>query len=94
MAVAPGTHASPVFDLKSASLTLVTLVLRSTDLDEIGEELQRRFGNAPQLFDRDPLVIDLCAVAGAVVSFDVDGVVTLLKRYKGMPLGVRGGRSL
>jgi septum site-determining protein MinC len=93
MAVAPGTHAPPVFDLKSASLTLVTLVLRTTDLDDIGAELERRFGNAPQLFDRDPLVIDLSAVAGAVGSFDIEGLVGLLKRYKLLPLAVRGGNA-
>jgi septum site-determining protein MinC len=91
MAVAPGTHPPPVFDLKSASLTLVTLVLRTTDLDDLGAELERRFGNAPQLFDRDPLVIDLSAVAGAVGSFDIEGLVGLLKRYKLLPLAVRGG---
>jgi septum site-determining protein MinC len=93
MAVAPGTHPPPVFDLKSASLTLVTLVLRTTDLDDLGAELERRFGNAPQLFDRDPLVIDLSAVAGAVGSFDIEGLVGLLKRYKLLPLAVRGGNA-
>lgn len=93
MAVAPGTHAPAVFDLKSASLTLVTLVLRTTDLDDVGAELERRFGNAPQLFDRDPLVIDLSAVAGAVGSFDIEGLVGLLKRYKLLPLAVRGGNA-
>jgi septum site-determining protein MinC len=93
MAVAPGTHPPAVFDLKSASLTLVTLVLRTTDLDEVGAELERRFGNAPQLFDRDPLVIDLSAVAGAVGTFDIERLVTLLKRYKLLPLAVRGGNT-
>lgn len=93
MAVAPGTHAPPVFDLKSASLTLVTLVLRTTDPDDIAAELERRFGNAPQLFDRDPLVIDLSAVAGAVGSFDIEALVALLKRYKLLPLAVRGGNA-
>lgn len=93
MPAAPSAHLPAVFDLKSASLTLVTLVLRSTDLDEIGAELERRFGNAPQLFDRDPLVIDLSAVAGAVGSFDVEALVALLKRYKLLPLAVRGGNA-
>ncbi len=93
MAVAPGAHLPAVFDLKSASLTLVTLVLRTTDLDELGAELERRFGNAPNLFDRDPLVIDLSAVAGATGTLDIEGLVALLKRYKLLPLAVRGGTA-
>ncbi|HEY0857005.1 MAG TPA: septum site-determining protein MinC [Albitalea sp.] len=93
MAVAPGAHLPAVFDLKSASLTLVTLVLRTTDLDELAAELERRFGNAPNLFDRDPLVIDLSAVAGATGTLDIDGLVALLKRYKLLPLAVRGGTA-
>jgi septum site-determining protein MinC len=93
MAVAPSAHLPAVFDLKSASLTLVTLVLRTTDLDELGVELERRFGNAPNLFDRDPLVIDLSAVAGATGTLDIDGLVALLKRYKLLPLAVRGGTA-
>ena len=48
MAVAPSAHPPAVFDLKSATLTLVTLVLRSTDLDEIGAELERRWNEALQ----------------------------------------------
>ena len=91
MAAAPSAHPPAVFDLKSASLTLVTLVLRTTDLAALERELQRRFGNAPNLFDRDPVVIDLAAVADSDTPIDFGALVALIKRYKLLPLAVKGG---
>jgi septum site-determining protein MinC len=91
MAVAPSAHLPAVFDLKSASLTLVTLVLRSADLDELAAELARRFGDAPNLFDRDPVVIDLSAIAEANAPVAFPELLALLRRYKLLPLAARGG---
>jgi septum site-determining protein MinC len=91
MAVAPSAQLPAVFDLKSASLTLVTLVLRSADLDELAAELARRFGDAPNLFDRDPVVIDLSAIAEANAPVAFPELLALLRRYKLLPLAARGG---
>jgi septum site-determining protein MinC len=92
MAVAPSAQLPAVFDLKSASLTLVSLVLRSTDLDALASELQRRFGDAPKLFDRDPVVIDLAAVANGP-AIDFTRLAALLREHKLLPLAVRGGSA-
>ena len=58
MADVPSAHADPVFDLKSASMSLLALVLRSTDLAALRAELEARSEQAPQLFDNDPVVVD------------------------------------
>jgi len=94
MAAAPSAQTPAIFDLKSASLTLVTLVLRSTDLDELERELRRRFGDAPKLFDRDPVVIDLAGVADSETPIDFGALSGLLKRHKLLPLAVKGGNAL
>ncbi|MGE5114858.1 MAG: septum site-determining protein MinC, partial [Betaproteobacteria bacterium] len=59
MAVVPQANASAVFDLKSASLTLLAVVLATTDLEAIAAALAERFGDAPGLVDQDPVAIDL-----------------------------------
>ena len=90
MAVAPSANPA-VFDLKSATLTLVALVLKSSDLGVLAEALKNRFGDSPGLFDRDPLVIDLAAVADEDAPIDFAALCELLRGYKLLPLAVKGG---
>ncbi|OYU27159.1 MAG: septum site-determining protein MinC [Burkholderiales bacterium PBB2] len=47
------------FELKSASLSLLSLVLKTTDLAELSRELQVRVGATPGVFSNEPLLIDL-----------------------------------
>ena len=54
----PATPTAP-FEIKSANLPLVALLLKSTDLDAIARELTQRFGEEPDFFDQDALLIDL-----------------------------------
>ncbi|MBV8501778.1 MAG: septum site-determining protein MinC [Paucibacter sp.] len=54
-----------IFDLKSASLSLLALVLRSADLAGIEAELRRRLGETPDLFNHEPLLIDLTSLVRA-----------------------------
>lgn len=90
MAVAPSANPA-VFDLKSATLTLVALVLKSPDLQVLATELKSRFGDSPGLFDRDPLVIDLAAIAAEDAPIDFAALCELLRNYKLLPLAVKGG---
>ena len=94
--VSSNTPAS--LDIKSANLPMVALMLKSTDLGAIEQELARRFGEVPDFFDEDPLLIDLTgAVASARRNGEAEPVVEfaallqLLTRYKVRPIAVRGG---
>jgi len=91
MAVDTGSNILPVFDLKSASLTLVALVLKTTDMAELAQALDRRFGDAPALFEGDPVVVDLAPVAQAAESVDFEALVALLRRHRMQPVAVKGG---
>jgi len=62
---ARNAQAAEIFDLKSASLSLLALMLRSADLAEIEAELDRRLGEAPDLFNDEPLLIDLTVMPRA-----------------------------
>jgi septum site-determining protein MinC len=84
-------------DIKSANLPLVALMLRSTDLNEIALELARRFGDVPDFFDNDPLLIDLTLAMvaarrneGPEPEIDFAALLELLAAYKVKPIAVRG----
>ncbi len=48
-----------VFELKSASLSLLSLVLKSADLGLLATALHERLGDTPDMFNHEPLLIDL-----------------------------------
>jgi septum site-determining protein MinC len=80
-----------LFELKSASLPLLALLLKSTDCAALALEFAARFGQ--DLFDGDPLVLDLSAVpAGAPVP-DFGALVALLRTHHLQPVAVRGGAA-
>jgi len=87
------------FEIKSASLPLVALLLKSRDLNRLGQELAQRFGDVPDFFDHDPLVIDLSPLNAAGESDDLvawavadfQALSALLRGYRLQPLVVRGG---
>jgi septum site-determining protein MinC len=90
MTVALAGRAPATFEIKSANLPLVALLLKSADLRELAGELQARYGELPEFFDHDPLVIDLAPLPGDA-EVDFAGLVKLLRHHRVMPVAVRGG---
>ncbi len=96
MSVALAANAPATFEIKSASLPLVALLLKSADLARLAAEFAQRFGDMPDFFDQDPLVIDLSPLqAGEQADSLVDFVAlnSLLRQYRLQPLAVRGGNE-
>ena len=79
------------FDLKSASLPVVAVVLKTTDADVLGTELALRMADAPGFFDNDPVLIDLAAVCELTEPLDFVAVIALLRSHNTLPVAVRGG---
>ncbi|HQS30390.1 MAG: septum site-determining protein MinC [Polaromonas sp. 39-63-203] len=81
------------FEIKSANLPLVALLLKSTDLDVLMRELAQRFGDEPDFFDQDALLIDLSPLQpdGAAAALDFPALITLLGRYQLVPVAIKGG---
>jgi septum site-determining protein MinC len=98
MTVAIQATTPATFEIKSANLPLVALLLKSTDLVALAQELQARFGDIPDFFDQDALMIDLSPLQSAaarsgraVGDIDFPALVTLLGSYQLVPLSVKGG---
>jgi septum site-determining protein MinC len=90
-AVSKAKESSIVFDLKSAALTLIAVVLKTADLSMLREALEERFGDAPGLIDQDPVAIDLSQLADSPVEIDFPALIALLRAHKMVPVAVRGG---
>jgi septum site-determining protein MinC len=100
MTDAPRAQSPACLDIKSANLPLVALMLKSTDLQAVQQELNRRLGDVPDFFDNEPLLIDLSgAVAAArragheAGPIDFAALLGLLAPYKVKPIAVRGGSA-
>lgn len=93
MSVVLNPSAAPVFELKSAALTLVAVMLKTTDLGALRRELDERARHAPHLFDQEPVAIDLCALRDEASTLDVDALISLMREHKMVPIAVRGGSA-
>ena len=103
MTVAPPATSSATpasFEIKSANLPLVALLLKSTDLQTLASDLKARFGDIPDFFDNDPLVIDLTQLNAAarrngadVEAIDFAALLALLRQYSVVPIAIKGGSA-
>ena len=91
MTIALPASTPATFEIKSANLPLVALVLKSSDLEALSRELAKRFGEIPDFFDNDPLVIELSSLASPGDSIDFTALVAMLRPYRLAPIAVRGG---
>lgn len=79
------------FEIKSAQMPLVALLLRSATLADMARDLQHRYGDTPDFFDQDPLLLDLSALPEDAALFDFPALLTLLRQYRLQPIAVKGG---
>ncbi len=90
------TSAPANFEIKSAHLPLIALVLKVTDLLAVETELGRRFGaqseNA-EFFDNDPVVIDVSVFATEAPYVSLDGLLRVVRSCRLVPVALRGAPS-
>ncbi|MEF9946780.1 MAG: septum site-determining protein MinC [Comamonas sp.] len=83
----------PSFDLKSAQLPVLSVVLRGTDMQALVQDLKQRLSDDPDFFDNDPVLIDLSQVNGAEEEIDFPALIDALRAHRTMPVAVRGGNE-
>ncbi|OYY65293.1 MAG: septum site-determining protein MinC [Burkholderiales bacterium 28-67-8] len=84
-------RAPEVFELRSASMTLVVVALQTTDMAAIERELTARFAGTPDMFNHDPVVIDVSQAEGDPLAIDYAQLAALLRRFNMVAAAVRGG---
>ena len=78
-------------EFKSTSLTVPVLMLASSDLTQVGEQLQAKVAQAPEFFKNSPLLIDLKKLNEQELDISVQELVALIRELDFMPIGIRGG---
>jgi septum site-determining protein MinC len=93
MNVAAATHTTSALELRGASLQVVAVMLKSTDLSVLERELADRVAATPDLFDKDPIAVDLSRVREASEPIDFGALIALLRSHNLLPLAARGGSA-
>ncbi len=83
----------PSFDLKSAQLPMLSVVLRSPDMEALAQDLARRMADDPDFFDNDPVLIDLSHVCDTEQDIDFPALLEALRTHHTVPVAVRGGND-
>jgi len=93
MSVALAGRSPSSFDIKSASLPLLALRLKSPDLGTLADELAAQYGDMPDFFENDAVVLDLSTLgdAHADAAIDFQRLGALLHERRLRLLAVRGG---
>ena len=93
MTVATPATTPTTFEIKSANLPLVALLLKSTDMQALAHDLAQRFADEPDFFDQDALLIDLSPLQAnaADQQLDFQALIALISRYQLVPVAVKGG---
>lgn len=84
-------HRPSSYDIRSAQLSVVVLVLKSPVLSVLDAELNQRFGRESQFFAHDPVLLDLSLLAQQPCDVDYLGLLALLHRYGMVAVAVQGG---
>ncbi|QIL82638.1 septum site-determining protein MinC [Diaphorobacter sp. HDW4A] len=91
MAVDTAGQSRTSFDLKSAQLPVVAVMLKSPDISAFAADLAARLADDPEFFDNDPVLIDLTALRETNEPIDFAALIAELRAHHTQPVAVRGG---
>ncbi|MDR0478528.1 MAG: septum site-determining protein MinC [Burkholderiaceae bacterium] len=80
------------FEIKSASLPLLTLRLKSADMNVLTTEFAAHYDATPDFFEDDLLLIDLAHLPEDTTTVDFTRLKALLMHYRLQPIAVTAGR--
>jgi septum site-determining protein MinC len=81
------------FEIKSAQLPLVALLLKTTDWTVLAHDLLSHYGESgesPDFFDHDPLVIDFSQLDADTPAQDLKPLLETLQLCRLVPVAIRG----
>jgi septum site-determining protein MinC len=97
MSIASEDPHNPCFEIKSADLSLVALLLKTTDVAEVSRALKHQLSESPGFFDQDPVVIDISGLTlKEDETIDFKALMVVLQEHALVPLAIKGasGRLL
>ena len=95
MAIVPEVPLHLCYDIKSADLPLVALLLKTTRIDAISKALALQLAETPGFFDHDPLMIDMSALSALEVEqgLDLPSLLAVLREHRLMPIAIKNAQE-
>jgi septum site-determining protein MinC len=91
MAIVSEDPFNPCYEIKSADLSLVALLLKTTNIADVSQALKQQMAESPGFFDQDPVVID---VSGLTLieneTIDLHQLMSVLREHALVPLAIKG----
>ena len=82
------------FEIKSANLPLVALLLKTTDMALLAREWDAQYSSTPGFFEDEPLVVDLHSLPTDAGVVDFKKLLVLLRAHSVRPIAVKGGNPV
>jgi len=92
----PSDPAHASFEIKSAQLPLVALMLKTSDWTVLTADLEKQYGpvgEIPDFFDHDALVIDFSHLPADLPVQDLKPLLRVLRSCRLVPLAMRGAST-
>ena len=86
----------PTFEIKSTRLTSLALMIKTSNLTKLCEDLLQQYGHAgenPEFFDQDPVVIDVSQWSPEVPVADLSSLMIVLKDCRLVPVAMRAAHE-
>lgn len=83
------TSTRPV-EFHNMDVGAVLVLLNRTDPAGLADEMHRMLGGRPDTFNHEPAILDFSALSDMPGNVDWSGLLSLLRRYRLQPMGVRG----
>ena len=95
MAIVSEAPLSHCYDIKSADLSLLALVLKTTDIQAISQTLVNQLAESPGFFDQDPVIIDVSFLNSEEndATIDLQALLPLLREQGLLPLAIKGAQD-
>jgi septum site-determining protein MinC len=95
MAIVSEAPLSHCYDIKSADLSLLALVLKTTNIQAISQALVAQLAESPGFFDQDPVIIDVSFFNSEEndATIDLQVLLPLLREQGLLPLAIKGAQE-
>jgi septum site-determining protein MinC len=94
MAIVSEDPSQACYDIKSADLSLLALLLKTTDVDAVSLALKQQMAETPGFFDQDPVVVDVSALGlEPDQTLDLSALMGVLREHQLVPLAIKGAHE-
>jgi septum site-determining protein MinC len=94
MAIVSEDPSPACYDIKSADLSLLALMLKTTNVQALDAALKQQLAETPGFFDQDPVVVDVGALGlEADQTLDLQALMAVLRAHQLVPLAIKGAKQ-